>query len=164
MGKSLTLPILGVLALAGAGLGFHLGNASISEIDPAYFSSPPTRFHADLSPNQSRSSAGYVWKEEPMLALGSGCAGCGDYPEEYRPVHDPAVDGFNTGSAAREAPVELAVYEEQPRLETAARDAALQRVERYSRYAVTADEQPAYASADEADIPPTQGEEEPAED
>jgi hypothetical protein len=50
MAHPLTVPTIGVLALAGAGLGLYLGNSAISEINPLYFTDPPSRFHADLTP------------------------------------------------------------------------------------------------------------------
>ena len=136
MAHPLTVPTIGVLALAGAGLGLYLGNSAISEINPLYFTDPPSRFHADLTPNGSAHLSDY----RPRLAggdvqgLGDGCIGCRDYPEEYFPIHDASVDGYDKGyAAAAEPAVQLAAYEPEPADQVMRRTADLERVERYAR-------------------------------
>ncbi len=147
MSRSLTLPTVAILVLAGTGLGVHLGKASIAEINPAYFSEPPTRFHADLSPYQRH---GYTGLSAPtgtsMVALGEDCVGCRTYPEEYYPIHDPAVDGFGASDLEVHDPLSLA--EQQSNQEPKPGDAALVLIERYASFPVSAEEAEARASAE----------------
>ncbi|MDP9413688.1 MAG: hypothetical protein M3Q08_06255 [Pseudomonadota bacterium] len=158
MARSLALPTLGVLALAGGGLGVHLGRASIAEINPAYFSSPPTRFHADLSPYRTNGSGALPGNGGAgSLALGAECVGCRTYPEEYHPIHDPAVDGYDTAYAAREEAVAFA--EDQPARESRLRDPDLARVALYVSFRVSAEEAEAGASAEADEAPVAQREE-----
>ncbi len=147
MSRSLKLPTMAILVLAGTGLGVHLGKASIAEINPAYFSEPPTRFYADLSPYQRH---GYTGLRPPtgtsMVALGEDCVGCRTYPEEYYPIHDPAVDGY--GASDLEAHEAVSLAEQQSNKEPTPRDAALVLIERYASFPVSAEEAEARASAD----------------
>ncbi len=149
MAHPLTLPTIGVLTLVGAGLGIHLGNASIAEINPQYFSERPTRFHSDLSPNRSRTADSYVARQDMVDVglLGTGCVGCRTYPEEYYPDHDPSVDGPTSSDFEPQAEVRLASLEEQPSEEVAYRQTALDRIQRYSGFAVSSEEATAPASA-----------------
>ncbi len=153
MAHPLTLPTIGVLTLVGAGLGIQLGKSAIAEINPHYFSERPTRFHADLSPNRSRTADLYTARQDMADAglLGSGCFGCRTFPEEYYPSHDPAVDSPQSSDFESQAEVRLASSEEQPFEQVASRQAALDRVQRYAGFAVSSDEATAPASsADEA--------------
>ena len=101
MPASTTLPVVAGLSILGAALGVSLGRSAISEINPAYFSDPEDSFHSDLVPYRSPDwvqvhAAEYqAAQQQPVLVgdLGSGCIGCRDYPVEYVPRHDPAVDG-----------------------------------------------------------------------
>lgn len=124
------------LSVVAALLGVRLGQSAIAEIDPAYFSTPPTRFHADLV-----AASAMKWEERgPVDAsliqgLGDGCIRCVDYPEEYWPDHDPIIDEHRQLSLAS---VE---YEERP--EPADQNPApvpeevSVPVQRYAYYAVT---------------------------
>jgi hypothetical protein len=136
MAHPLTLPTIGILALVGVGGGLYLGNAAISEINPLYFSEPPTRFHSDLTPN----AGAHLDAARPRLAggdiqgLGSACIGCRTYPEEYYPIHDASVDGYDRGfAAAAEPQVQLAAYDPEPAEEVLRRRSDLERVELYAR-------------------------------
>jgi len=142
------LPIIGALAVAGGALGLHLGNSAIAEIDPSYFQDPPTRFHSDLSPYRSAPSAPYAGAAEgpAPLVLGTGCVGCRTYPEEYYPQTDPAVEALYDSPDAAEPPIELAAASTNEDQALAERQAMLDRLDRYARFAVTAGEQPSEPS------------------
>jgi hypothetical protein len=142
MPASTTLPIMAGLAIVGAALGVGLGRSAISEIDPAYFSDPEVAFVADSVPNASPDWAQVQLAEYQGAVvgegLGSGCVGCRDYPVEYAPRHDPAVDGY----AAAPAPIVYAAAQVEAPVaaEPQPRDPEWERVERYASYQV---EQPA---------------------
>ena len=144
MANSVTLPTIGVLALVGAGLGIHLGNASIAEISPHYFSAPQTRFHADLSPNRSGTTDAYEIREDVADAglLGSGCVGCRDFPEEYFPVRDSSIDSAIEGAAPAEGAVQLSVVPVESDVALAERQGALDRVRRYASYSISSEQDP----------------------
>jgi hypothetical protein len=140
----LTLPTLGVMVLAGAGAGFHLGWSAVAEINPLYFSKveAPSRFYGDLAPNRNDgSSAGApIAEQADRLALGSGCIGCRTYPVDYRPVPDPAIEQVYAPVRERAPPAELAAYEQEAPEQAERRKADLARVELYSRAPVTIEE------------------------
>ncbi len=162
MNRSLTLPTMGALMLAGAALGIHLGKASIAEINPAYFSERPSRFHADLSPYQSDGDDGLQPSGgASMISLGSECVGCRTYPEEYHPIHDPAVDQYPTSDSDAQEPVSFA--EQQPTQEPRPGDQGKARVELYASFPVSAEEAAARASA-EVEYAPADHRGEPALD
>ena len=164
MPHSLTLPTIGILALAGAGLGVYLGNDSVSEINPIYFQEPPTRFHADLSPYQSPASAGYDVRVNAAapIELGGGCVGCRTYPEEYYPVRDPAADGIGAEPQSKPA-VQLAALSGAEDSDVVRRRADLDRVQRYAGFAVSAEAETAQASR-ETETTEAQGTERAAAD
>jgi len=148
MTATTTLPIMAGLAILGAAAGINLGRSAVSEINPAYFSDPEESFHADLTPYRSPDwaqvqSTEYRAAQQPVLVgdLGSGCIGCRDYPVEYVPRHDPAVDGYSDGYAASAPqPAQIVI------VETAAPDPARERIQAYSSYRVSSDEKPAEAT------------------
>jgi hypothetical protein len=150
MPVSTTLPIIAGLSILGASLGVTLGRSAVSEINPAYFSDPEDSFHSDLVPYRSPDwaqvqAAEYRAAQQPVLVgdLGSGCIGCRDYPVEYAPRHDPAVDGYQDGYAASvpaAAPAQIYI------VETAAPDPDRERIQAYASYAVSSDEKPAEAA------------------
>lgn len=124
------------LSVVAAMLGVYLGHSAIAEIDPAYYSSPPTRFHADLV-----AASTMKWEERGPVdvsliqGLGDGCIRCVDYPEEYWPDHDPAMDKYSEASLAS------AEYEEDAR-QTDMDPASVPEevgvpVQRYAYYAIT---------------------------
>lgn len=148
MPATMTLPIMAGLAILGVAAGINLGQSAVSEINPAYFSDPEDSFHADLVPYRSPDwaqvqAAEYRAAQQPVLVgdLGSGCIGCRDYPVEYVPRHDPAVDGYRQGYedgyAAMPQPAQIVV------VETPAPDPARERIQAYSSYPVSSDEKPA---------------------
>ena len=148
MAHPLTLPTAGLLALAGIGVGIHLGHSAIAEINPMYFSEPPTRFHADLSANRPLDSAPptlLAAAKDP--ALGSGCIGCRTFPEEYYPIHEASLDRYSSGYASNADATDPAVAEEQPDPEAARLHQAIQQVELYARGSAE-EAAVAYASAD----------------
>lgn len=144
MPNPFTLSSMTALALAGTGLGLYLGKSAVAEINPAYFGSAAseTRFHSDLVAKRP------TWDNPPAVlqnaalttGYGTGCVGCRAYPEEYFPVHDPAVDEnfdqatSNTDRIIEEAELEIAEM---------ARRAQLASVERYAHYPVSDEEKPA---------------------
>ncbi|MEA3053178.1 MAG: hypothetical protein QOG72_2081 [Sphingomonadales bacterium] len=139
MPYSVTLPVMAGLSLIGAGSGVYLGRSAIAEINPVHFHAPETRFHADLvpyrSPDWAQVQVGEYQQAALVTGLGDGCIGCRDYPVEYYPRHDPAVDA----SASAPGPA-LEFAEAAPEPE---RDPELARVERYASYPLTADDQAA---------------------
>lgn len=143
MPNPLTLTTLGILSVAGAALGIHLGNTSVSEINPIYFKEPSTRFHSDLSPYRSQAEASSVaWADAgTRTELGTGCIGCRTYPEEYFPQRDPMVDQLVEGAPEEQAAVSHAVAEAMPDTDLLERQADLERLQRYARFSITADEE-----------------------
>ena len=134
MAHPLTLPTAGLLALAGIGAGIHLGHSAIAEINPSYFSEPPTRFHGDLSANRPiDSSPPTRLAEAGDPALGAGCIGCRTYPEEYYPIHEASLDRYSGGFASAADVSEPEFPEEQPDPEAERLRQAIQQVELYAR-------------------------------
>jgi hypothetical protein len=153
MPVSTTLPIMAGLSIVGAALGITLGHSAIAEINPAYFSEAEDEFHADLapyrSPDWSQGQQSEVAQQPVVVGdLGTGCVGCRTYPVEYVPRHDPAVDGY-VETAPQPAQVVV--------VETPAPDPARERIQLYSSYPVSSDEQPAQvveaAAVEEAAAP-----------
>jgi hypothetical protein len=152
----LILPTAALLSLIGAGVGVHLGNAAISEINPAYLSAeePRSRFYADLTANRPRDWAAVQVSElqaaESGRSLGTGCVGCRTYPEEYYPVHEASLGKPHTGWA--EVSQEAAPAETPQAAEPAVELAS---VERYAHFPVSAEEelQPAPADPQPAEPP-----------
>jgi hypothetical protein len=145
----MTLPLIGALALAGVGAGVQLGHAALSEINPVYFSDPPTRFHSDLVANPPSTSPPQLVaaSAEDPNALGAGCVGCRTYPEEYYPVHDAAIEDPSGVYADEGAKVRVvAAVEEEPDPETSRLQSEIARVERYARGGT--DSAPQLASAE----------------
>ncbi|HLL31970.1 MAG TPA: hypothetical protein VK403_13335 [Allosphingosinicella sp.] len=145
MAVSTTLPIVAGLSIIGAALGVGLGKSAISEINPAYFSDAEDSFHGDLVPYRSPDWAQvqqseYRAAQQPVVIgeLGSGCIGCRDYPVEYVPRHDPAVDRYVEGGLLR-APEPTQVIVQG----VAAPDPDRERIQLYSSYPVSSDEAPA---------------------
>lgn len=144
MAYPLSLPMTTVLAIAGVGLGVHLGRDSVAQINPSFFdNSPPSRFYASLVPDPpSLAASGIRSPQHPdaiVLDDSGNCASCGlsgqavyladgsGYDQAYAQWSDPAparaiAAAHVTGDAA-DAP-----------------DPALDRIERYASYPVTAEE------------------------
>jgi hypothetical protein len=147
MPQALTLQIIAGMTVAGAALGLHLGQSSISEIDPSLFAEPETRFHADLVPNPAPIAGDYTAQTDgrETAGLGAGCIDCRAYPEEYYPVQDPAIESLSVDS---EAPVAFASYQEQSPAAVTSRSPEMERLERYSRFRISSDEKEAPASVE----------------
>lgn len=150
------LPIISGLALIGAGVGLHLGWSAIGEINPLHFSEnqAPSRFHGDLVPNRTYDPASKspTIGQADMLELGSNCIGCRDYPVDYRPIPDPAIEQVYAPERERTVapPVEIAAYEPEAPEQAAQRKADLERVELYSRAPVTVEQAAVEVAAVEA--------------
>lgn len=146
---------MAVLALAGTGLGLHLGKSAIDEINPAYFSTPMpgSRFHADLVPNSpDRNSAPGLRDAAFSSAYAVECVGCRTYPEEYVPVPDISVQAFADDYAAEDISYAVDIIEDVDReIAEVARRAARETVARYAHFPVSSEEKPeefAYAADD----------------
>ena len=158
---STTLPAMAGLAIVGAALGITLGKSAIAEINPAYFNEAEDAFHADLVPHRSPDwaqvhQAEYRAAQQPVVVgeLGSGCIGCRNYPVEYVPRHDPAVDRYVEGAYVEGGllrapePTNVEVVETAP-----APDPDRERIVRYASYPVSSQERPAeVAEAAEAPV------------
>jgi hypothetical protein len=146
MSPRVTLPILAVLAMGGAGGGAWLGSSAIAEIDPAYFRDGEVSFHADRVPYRppagSEMQPGQLTDAATIEGLGDGCLRCGAEPVQLLSAPAPTVydDGWGRTSyaAAEAAPAVLA--EEKP-------DPELERVARYASYPITVEEAEAMAAA-----------------
>ena len=81
MTRAMTVMVMAGAVAAGAGLGVQLGKAVIGEINPIYFSDPPSaRFFADLTPH-SYSVAGSdqpidFWANDLDAFGPQGCFDC----------------------------------------------------------------------------------------
>ena len=156
MAHKLTLPTLSLVALLGAGVGVHLGRSAIAEIDPAYFSRPASRFHADLTP--FRSSA----RVSPLPTAGEaapvpepGCYGCAAPAAGNVPVYQAVAT--SEGSAEPLTELDAGLSERAPPVEDLQRQAELARVELYASYPVSSDDEaavPIVEAADQREAPP----------
>ena len=77
----MTFIVMAGAAIAGAGLGVHLGRAAIGEINPICYSEPPSgRFFADLTPNPYALAVADQpadpWTQEVDAAGGQRCFDC----------------------------------------------------------------------------------------
>ncbi len=147
MGNPFTLPTLTMLTVVGAGAGLFLGNSALSEIDPVYFSSPvrESSFHADLVPGHPSwdAAAGAPVQNAAFASgFGTGCVNCRTYPEEYLPVPD---SDFEARIASYDSPARPDDYADVSATapESADFDNASSNIDRYTRFAVSADDQPA---------------------
>lgn len=132
------VPVVAGLAILGTALGVQLGTSAIAEINPAHFSDPEPRFHADLVPH-ARGDWAQVQVAEYHRAgasdgYGEGCIRCPEYPVEYVPQPHPAFDGFEDDWSASASVAEpVAVFAEAP-------DPDRERLERYASFPVDARE------------------------
>ncbi len=153
MAHSTTLPILAGLTMLGAVAGVQLGRSAVADIDPIHYGEPDTKFHADLVPYRSAGQDGATLLAAREDVPITSCIGCRAFPEEYRPIHDPAVDGLedgwsaSAGLAAAPAPVEA-----EPAAPAAAPDPEREAVTRYASYPISEEAAtPAEAEAGAAD-------------
>jgi hypothetical protein len=138
MAYSTTLPILGGLAILAAVSGVSLGRSAISEINPVHFKPASSHFYSDLVPYRGGANvqpdlgaSDYV---EPDYAYSASpvCAGCDNYPVDYRPRHDKAVDGQEDGRSASAALETVSTPSRVPEPPAANR----QWIERYTTYTI----------------------------
>ena len=147
MASSLSLPMTAVLAIAGVGLGVHLGRESIAQINPSFYDNDlPTRFYADLVPNPpSFEVAGIQPPQHPdaiVLDESGSCASCGLSGQAVYLAdgsgYDPAMAEWTEPAPP---PVIPAAYVST---ETHA-DPDREMIERYASYPVSAEEAEAVA-------------------
>ncbi|HWH23234.1 MAG TPA: hypothetical protein VNT25_08130 [Allosphingosinicella sp.] len=141
MPAPLSVSALTALTLAGAGLGVYLGKSAISEINPAYFSSPfsGSSFHADLAANRTpfteQASLAPVQAMDSFVAYSGGCIGCAVPPPTYVPVSEPLrVPSSSYASVAAD------IEQIEDEVDKAVRDAQKAVIERYAHYPVSAEE------------------------
>ena len=162
MSPRVTLPILAVLAIAGAGGGAWLGSSAIAEIDPAYFRDGDVSFHADRvpyrAPQGGEMQAAELTDAGTVEGLGDGCLRCGAEPIELLSAPAPTVyeDGWSRTSYAAAEAVPAMLVEEEP-------DPELERVARYASYPITTQEAEARAAAAEARQPARPADDEEAD-
>lgn len=143
MAHWMTLPVAATLAIGGTGLGVFLGQSAVAEIDPVYFSSPPSgsRFHADLSPNPGTRDWSNQSLPDARQVSFYDCVGCRTYPEEYRPTTDPEFEAYVASYAMAEPDVIIDDVDREIAAMTrrAAIEAEFETVARYTDYPVAAD-------------------------
>lgn len=143
MAYPFSLPNVAFVAVAGIGLGLGLGQSAISEINPAYFGShySEARFHADLVPGGANYGNAPQLRDATLeYGLGSGCVGCRTYPEEYYPIHDPAVDTYADDTSAVADRIVQDADRDLAQIEGQVKQASL---ERYAHYQIETGEKPA---------------------
>lgn len=141
------LPTLAAVAVLGAAGGVQLGRAAVKEIPARYFAPPEgTQSFAALSANRGWERAEASWTASRSYEgydPGYGCVGCRTYPEEYHPIHDPSVDGYDDGYSAS-APEPIATPEFQYAVEEDVAEGPaepdMKAIERYASFPVTLDE------------------------
>jgi hypothetical protein len=134
--RSLTLPLVAALTLAGAGLGVHFGRTAIAEINPVFYDHDDEYFSfASLSPNppsRELSHPADFWASELPVSRDGYCPRCDD----ERMI---AVEG------GYEATPAYVVYEDSrptPLYVEPEPDPAIRDVERYASFQVTTVEVP----------------------
>lgn len=149
-----TILIAAGLSIAGAAAGVHLGRSTVGEINPAYFQDPEVPFYSDLVPGtHERADWAQVQAQEYQAAAQAPppptCVNC-TWPVAPSPAQNVVVASYDQPRAATrvvreraEAPVEIVVVE-QPA------DPDRARVDRYSRYQVDRNGDPA-VEVDEGD-------------
>ena len=159
MRVSKSLPVVAGLAVLATAFGVSLGRSAIAEINPAYFSDPEPRFHADLVPQRQdwdRVQVAEYRAAAVSEGLGDGCIRCPEFPVEYVPEQHPVYAAWDAGAQPVAATADYVVYEPEPEP-----DPRMERVRVYSGYAITeaeAEEQ-ARAAAEEAELAAMEAEE-----
>ncbi len=145
MAKSTTLSAIGGIVVAGAALGLYLGSSAISEINPAYYSTPSrSSFHADLVPNQGDRSGAQPLMEAAVAEIGldARCVGCGVYPDEFAPGPSSGDDyGSPYTDSASTPTADLIIAQAEEHASRAPSFAEIADINRYSRYRVSLDEE-----------------------
>ena len=158
-----SLPIAAGLAVLATATGAHLGRSAIAEINPAHFSDPAPRFHADLVPQRQdwdRVQVAEYRAAAVAEGLGDGCIRCPDFPVEYMPEQHPVYATWDAEARATEEPVDYVIYEPEPE-----RDPRMERVRAYSSYAIDQEEaeEQTRAAAEEAELAAAEAEDMEAE-
>ena len=127
------------LAVAGSALGLYLGGSAISEINPAYYSTPlsGSAFHADLVPNAPDRDGDYA-----LAPLGSGEIAGPVVPPDYLGRSDAIALGSDlpSPSAYRTAPAEIVLAEADRSVSSGLSADELRDIERYAHFQVSDDE------------------------
>lgn len=132
-----TIPVLTGLALVGIVSGMTLGKAAIADINPAYFSDPPSRFHADRTPQPLDMNQPQLALQDARTAggegLGTGCFGCSGASEYYAaPAIVTYTESWTADAQRAAAPTAYAPVEAAP-----APDPEIERIVRYASYPLT---------------------------
>jgi len=143
------LSSLGGLVVAGAALGLYLGSSAISEINPAYYSTPfaSSKFHADLVPNPGDRDSAQPLPELAQVAtdLGSTCVTCRLAPDEYAAVDYPSPERYGSYGAV---PADLVVAQAEESVSGGLSLREVRDIERYAHFRVSEDDEgPALAVA-----------------
>ncbi|HEV2079286.1 MAG TPA: hypothetical protein VGR19_05245 [Allosphingosinicella sp.] len=147
MAKSTKLSAIGGIAVAGAALGLYLGSSAVSEINPAYYSTPSSRssFHADLVPNQSHRPGAEPLMEAAVAEIGleARCAGCGVFPDELAPGPDSGMVDYGSPYAPSSSTptADLIIAQAEEHASRALSFAEIRDINRYSSYPVSLDEE-----------------------
>lgn len=106
MAYSTTVPILAGLTILGSMTGVSIGRSTIAQINPVYFQPPSSHFYSELTPNRGPADqqpdlggTDYVQADYAYSAA-PGCGACMDYPVDYKPRHDKAVDVIEDSRSA----------------------------------------------------------------
>jgi hypothetical protein len=148
MAKSFKLSSVGGLAVAGAALGLYLGSSAISEINPAYYSTPSSAssFHADLVPNQGDRDTARPLPEmaETVSDVGPTCISCGLDAAEYAAINHLPADRYGSYGPA---PAEVVVAEADEHVSQGLSPREASDIERYAHFRVSQEEErPALAA------------------
>ena len=161
MNKSSKLSSIGGLIVAGAALGLYLGSSAISEINPAYYSTPfaASSFHSDLVPNSGDRDSAQPLPElaEVVTEVGATCVSCRLAPDEYALINYPSSDIYGSDAAA---PAEVVVAEADEYVSQGLSPREARDIVRSAHYRVSQDEE---GPALDADAEPDRGGETPVE-
>lgn len=143
MPHPMTLPALGLAAMAGAAFGVYLGEDSVAQINPVHFQGPAIHPRdrgavvSEWEPQAPRAAfAGLYGWDEGRSAREEACDGC-DLAARDRYWDGPVVPA--PAAPAAQVRVAYAYAEPVPALEHAAADRGFD-VDRYAHYPVSAEE------------------------
>ena len=143
MAYALSLPLTAALAVSAVGLGVHLGRDSVAQINPSFFDrAPPSRFYASLVPAPpSFEVSGIRAPQHPdaiVLDESGSCASCG---LSGQAVYMADGSGYDPALAEwREAAPPVTTVTQAASYAASEVDPAMEQVERYANYPVTAEE------------------------
>ena len=162
MPQPITFVIAAGLAIVGGAIGVNMGHATIDQINPANFRDSDAALYPDAA-QEARSPGDWAqvqaqeYQAASQAPAPAACANCTWPTPPVAPVppQDPTVARYDQERIAAvpreraEAPVRIVVVDE-------ASEPDWGRVERYTRYPVERDRQPAYAEDDDEGDPGTQ--------